>query len=219
MRLTLARRNEIDPDSTDTVLKQYLDDFINLTMTDDIKVFEQYGTLRFTIDNTNPTGIYTFNDVGATDQFATISMEAFITLTLPPNSSYSWNRLSIFQDPGIFYDIWGVNNEDILIPGFPTDMLYYGTQMVFRTIPNTSYDVFIFGYKVAPTFSDIGDPSLPFDYWMRYLAYGAALNYARDYRYDGETRQQIQADFSHERKLLLSRMHGNIKTSRCFPRF
>lgn len=60
---------------------------------------------------------------------------------------------------------------------------------------------------------------MPYDYWMRYIAYGAALNYARDYRFDAEAKNQLKADFSHERKLLLTRTFNQAKLSRCKPRF
>jgi hypothetical protein len=187
-------------------------------MSDDVKVFEQFGTLSFTIDEENTTGVYTFNDVGASSSFTNISQEAFISLTDPPNESISWNQLLIVQDPGIFYSQWGINNTDVLISGYPTEMLYYGTEMVFRTIPNTSYLVQIYGYKIVPEFSATDD-ALPFDYWMRYLAYGAAMNYARDYRFEGEKRSMLASDFQHERKQLLTRTHNQRKVSRAYPRF
>lgn len=219
MRLALGRRNENDPDSNDSTLLQYLNDFISLTMSDDVKLFEQFGTLEFTIDETNTTGVYTFNDVGAVHEFTNISNVGYITLTDPPEGSVSWNRLAVYQDPGLFYDEWGVNNTDILIPGYPTEMLYYGTEMVFRTIPNTSYNVILYGYKIRPELSDDGDPELPFDYWMRYLAYGAAANYARDYRYEGESLARIEKSYARERKLLLTRTHNQRKMQRALPQF
>lgn len=219
MRLCLGRRNENDPDSSDIVFLQYLNDFINLSMTDDVKLFEQFGTLEFLIDESNTTGVYTFNDVGASDQFSNITMEGFISLTNPTDNSVSWNRLAIFLDPGNFYGYWGINNTEVLIPGYPTDMLYYGTELVFRTIPNTEYTVNIYGYKIIPEFSSDGNPALPFDYWMRYLAYGAALNYARDYRFEDSSRARLEKDFSHERKYLLTRTFNQRKIGRCQPRF
>jgi hypothetical protein len=219
MRLAIGRRNENDPDSNDDTLMQYLNDFVNLTMSDDLKVFEQFGTMTFTIDETNTSGVYTFNDVGATDQFTNISQEAFISLLNPINNSISWNKLWISQDPGLFYSEWGINNDETLIPGYPTEMLYYGTEMVFRTIPNTEYQVRIYGYKVVPVFSSDGDPALPFDYWMRYLAYGASMNYARDYRFEDTKRAVLYADYAHERKLLLTMTHNQIKQARSLPRF
>ncbi len=218
MRLAVGRRNKNDPDSSDTTFLQYLNDFINLTMTEDLKIFEQWGTLSFPIDENNTTGVYTFNDVGASDQFSNITNEAFITLTDPPEASISWNRLEVYQDPGQFFDLWGVNNSEILIPGYPTQMLYFGTEFTFRTIPDTGYTIIIYGYKVVPVFAATAD-EIPFDYWMRYLAYGAAMNYARDFRFESETRAMLERDFAHERQLLLTRTHNQIKRSRSMPRF
>lgn len=219
MRLALGRRNQNDPDSNDATYFQYLQDFINLTMSDDIKIFEQFGTLTFTIDETQPGAVYTFNDVGASDQFTNISQEGFISLLDPPDGSISWNQLWIYQDPGYFYGCWGINNTDVLIPGYPTMMLYYGNQMVFRTIPNTAYQVQIYGYKVIPEFSSDGDPALPYDYWMRYLAYGAAKEYATDFRYEETAQARIDRSFFRQRKLLLTRTHNQVKQARCMPRF
>lgn len=219
MRLTLGRRNENDPDSSDSMMLTYLNDFINLTMSDDLKIFEQYDTLIFTIDETNTTGVYTFNDVGADSNFVNISHEGFITLTDPPDGSISWNRLTIFQDPGLFYDEWGVDNTDILIPGYPTGMLLYGNQMVFRTIPDQSYDVYIYGYKEQPEFSSEGNPALPYNYWLRYLAYGAALNYARDFRYNTDDLKRISNNFAREREIVATRTFNQAKRSRGVPSF
>ena len=217
MRLALARRNENDPDASDDVLLSYLNDFISFTMTDDIKLFEQFGTLRFTIDDTNTTGVYTFNQVGASDNFSNISNEGFITLSAPLSSSVSWNRLAIYQDPGQFFGRWGVNNESILVPGYPTEMLFYGTEMTFRTLPNDSYDVIIYGYKIADELNSTSD--LPQDYWLRYVSYGASLNYARDYHLSKESMENIQDGYARERQLLLTRVHNQRKMARCQPRY
>lgn len=219
MRLAIGRRNENDPDSNDNTLFRYINDFVSLSMSDDVKIFEQFGTLSFTIDETNTTGVYTFNDVGAGTTFTNISNEAFISLSDPPDGSISWNQLWIYQDPGQFYSTWGINNTDVLIPGYPTEMLYYGDEMVFRTIPNTSYLVQIYGYKVLPAFSSEGDPEIPQDYWMRYIAYGAAMNYARDYRFEADKLGLLNSAYAHERKLLLTRTHNQRKLSRAMPRF
>lgn len=218
MRIILGRRNENDPDASDEILLRYLNDFYSLSMPNDTKLFESFGTLSFTIDETNTTGVYTFNDVGADSDFMNLSQEAYISLLDPVNNSVSWNQLPIYQNPGEFFAIWGINNDEILIPGYPTNMLYYGTELTFRTIPNTAYLVKIFGYKKNSDFPDADEP-LPFDYWLRYLAYGAANNYARDFRYDAQTRAMIKESFSSERKLLLTNTHNQQKMSRPLPRF
>ena len=218
MRVIVGRRNENDPDSSDDLFFKYLNDFVSLTMPNDTKLFESFGTLSFTIDESNTSGVYTFNDVGAEFEFMNLSQEAYISLLDPVDNSVSWNQLPIYQDPGEFYAIWGINNDEILIPGYPTAMLYYGTELVFRTIPNTSYMVKIYGYKKNTDYPEFDTP-LQFDYWLRYIAYGAAVNYARDYRYEPSTRAAIEATFKSERKQQLTHTHNQVKLSRGLPRF
>ena len=150
MRLAISRRNTNDPDSDDTILLRYLNDFVSLTMGADIRLFDNYGTLRFEIDETVEDGIYTFNDIGADFEFETISQSGFISLSDPPSGSLSWVPLQIYLDPQEFYSYWGVENTDVLTLGMPTDMLFYGNQFVFRTIPDQAYIVNIYGYKKHP---------------------------------------------------------------------
>lgn len=218
MRRALGRRNSNDPDASDSILLRYLNDFVSLTQPNDTKLFESFGTLSFTIDESNTTGVYTFNDVGASFEFMNISQEAYISLLDPVNNSVSWNQLPIFQDPGEFYAIWGINNDEILIPGYPTNLLYYGNDLVFRTIPQTAYLIKIYGYK-----KNIDYPSpnvdLDFDYWLRYQAYGGCVNYARDFRYDERALALIEKTFASERKQMLTHTHNQIKMSRAMPRF
>lgn len=218
MRVTLGRRNENDPDSSDELFLSYLNDFASLIMPNDTKLFESFGTLSFTIDETHTDGVYTFNDVGADFDFINISQEAFISLLDPVNNSVSWNYLPIYQNPGEFFLIWGINNDDILIPGYPTMMLFYGNEFTFRTIPQTSYLVKIYGYKKNQDYPS-PDTILQYDYWLRYIAYGAALNYASDYRYEDSALNKIQRTFSRERKLMLTKTHNQIKLARALPRF
>ncbi len=218
MSIALGRRNSNDPDSDNKRFLYYLNNFVSLSMPNDTKLFESFGTLQFDIDETNTSGIYTFNDVGADFQFMNISQEAYISLRDPIDNSVSWNYLPIYQDPGEFYAIWGINNDEILIPGYPTGMLYYGDQLVFRTIPNTAYQVRIYGYKKNENYPS-PDVPLQYDYWLRYVAYGASVDYARDYRYEASARSLIESTFKSERKLQLTHTHNQIKMSRCMPQF
>ena len=219
MRLAIGRRNANDPDSNDGTLLQYINDFISLTMSDDVKLFENFGTFNFTIDETLTDGVYQLGSDVDGENFVNFDSEILISLTDPVNSSVSWSRLFLYQDPQEFYGYWGINNVDILTIGYPTEVLYYDSQLVFRTIPDDSYTINIYGYKQNPELTDVGDPTIPFDYWLRYVAYGAALNYAKDYRFDAESRQMIKNSFQSERKLLLARTHNQIKTQRGLPSF
>lgn len=222
MRLAIGRRNENDPDSGDVVMNQYINDFYSLTMPNDTKLFESFGSLQFSIDETVTTGVYKFSELalqGADAEFINISQEAFITLSNSPNESVSWNRLQIYQNPMQFFEYWGVNNTDILTIGYPTQMLYYGDEVTFRTIPDTSYDIIIYGYKKNADLVANGNPDLPFDWWMRYIAYGAALEYAVDYRLEEASTARIQREFNKQKKYMLTRTHNQVKMSRAQPRF
>jgi len=218
MRVAIGRRNGNDPDSNDEKLLDYLNDFYSLTMSDDVRLFEQFGTMSFTIDETIGTGVYNFSDLDVDSDFVSIGQEAFISLLDPENNSVSWNQLSIYQDPGEFFSIWGINNNEILIPGYPTNVLFYGNELTFRTIPDTAYLVKIYGYKMNSDFQTQND-ILSNPRWLRYLAYGAALNYATDYRYDQNTLAGIQRGFAREKQLMLQHTHNQIKNSRAMPRF
>jgi len=211
MRITLGRRNQKDIDSNIDKFIGYLSDFLNLEMPNDVKLFEQFGTLTFQIGTGAVDGVYDFNDLpSANFSFSNISLEGFITPTSTGTSSVSWNPLNIYQDPTKFYNKWGVSNVSILTKGYPTDMLYYGDELVFRTLPDVSYNVILYGYKRSATVSEENE-SLPFDWWLRYAVYGAAFNYATDYRYDAKDLGRIEKAFSKERKLLLTNTHNQVK--------
>ena len=60
---------------------------------------------------------------------------------------------------------------------------------------------------------------IQYDYWLRYFAYGASMDYARDFRYDVSVKAELAKDFAHERKLLLAHTHNQIKQSRCYAQF
>ena len=219
MRTGLGRNNSNDPSASDETFLTYLNNFVSLSMPNDLKLFENFSTLSFTIDDTaEPVGVYTFNDVGADEQFINISQEGFISLFDPENESTSWQRLAIYFDPGEFFGFWGINNDDILTEGFPTEVLFYGNQMTFRTKPNDTYLVKIYGYKKLENYDGTAS-TLDFDWWLRYVAYGAMVDYARDYRYSLEDIKRLEKTFARERSLQLTRTHNERKFSRCKPRF
>jgi hypothetical protein len=238
MRLALSRRNQNDPDSSTEVFISYLSDFASLTQSDDVKLFEQFQSFDFQIQANTPVndGIYPFdaslpNGVGITGIYVNEALEAFIADEAL--LGYNWNPLEVYMNPFTFYDYWGPfsvgqdpndpnNNQKVLVPGFPTWMLIYQSQLVFRTVPQLghSYRVRLFNYKQNPDILISGvNNVIPFDYWLRYWAWGAALNYARDYRYSPESLSMIERNFYHERKLLLTRTHNQIKQGRCIPKF
>lgn len=218
MRLAIGRRNELDPDSNDSTLLQYIKDFMSLTMSDEVKIVEQWRSFTMEIDETTTDGVFTFPGASTATNFVNIIPRAMISLLSPQGESVSWYSLWVYQDPEVFYEKWGINNEDILTTGQPTDMLYYGNEFIFRTIPDTDYLVKFYGYQSVTEPSSTTE-ELPFDYWLRFIAYGAAMEYASDYRLGEGTVRSIEKGFKKARKQLLTRTHNQTKTRRCQPRF
>jgi len=218
MRKAISRQNENDPASTNATLLSYVNDFVSLSMPSDIRVPEKFGTLSFTIDETVTDGVYTFNDVGLTVDFMDISNSSFISEYDPVNESTTWNSLTVYVDPKQFYDRWGINNIEVLTAGFPTEVLFYGNEFVFRTIPDTTYLINMYGYKKNANYESSSD-NIDYDYWLRYLAYGAALNYAHDYNFSVSKLALIEKGYLREKTRLFSNVHNRIKHSRCSPNF
>lgn len=220
MRLVLGRRNVNDSDSSDSVFKQYLQDFVSLHMGDDIKVFEKFGAVQFNIDDTVVDSTYSLADLNLKDTFTNISTEGFIYPTTTAGDSYSYMPLEVCLDPHQFYNNWGVENYTLLNAGMPSEMLYYNDTFVFRTIPDQEYTVILFAYRTTPEFDfDDGDPEIPEAYWLRYIAYGAALLYMYDYRYSQEDIADLNRKHRDMRMLLAKRMHSQNKLTRGIPRY
>lgn len=213
MRRVISRRNANDPDSTSVLLTQYINDFYSINMTDDVKLFEQFDTLQFTVDNTVTTGVYSFdpttNNLGSSDNFVNITLSAFCNNQV----------LNIYQDPKQFYLIWNEFDTTKVTTGQPTDMLFYDNEFVFRPIPDQAYTVRIFAYKQNAELSSDGDPEITRDYWYRYLAYGAALDYMRDFNYSSDQIDAMKRHFNTYRKWVLTRSHNQYKQQRAMPRF
>ena len=203
----VSRRNKNDPDSNSAIKLKYLNDFYAFHMNQDVHLFQLEGTLEFTVDETNTTGVYTFNDVSASFDFEYLTVSGFVNN----------NNLCIWHNPEEFYSRWQEFDTTKLTAGQPTDMLFYGNELVFRTIPDQAYTVRIFGYKMNSEFNQAD--TLPFASWVRYLAYGMARNYAQDFNFDDERKASIKAGFIREKNLLLTREHNIRKYERSIPRF
>lgn len=215
MRVATGRRNQNDPDSTTEMFLQYVKDFVTLTFCNDLKAYENYGTYEFTIDETSTDGVIEFD----TTYFINLGGQGFVSLTTQPTDSTSWNEIQIYQDPMQFYQKWGVRNEDILIRGYPTEMLFYGNEIVVRTLPDVSYTIQIYGYTREIDADVTTSKEIPYDWWLRYIAYGAARDYAVDFRLSESTKQSIEKEFRRQKNLMLTRTHTQRRNSRCQPRF
>jgi hypothetical protein len=216
--LTLMRRiigrDSNDNQATDTLMLNYLNDFVTLKMPMSMHLANQFSTLTFNIDETTE-GVYTFNDVGATTDFMDVGTEGFI---FDPNATTSsWSTIGIYRDAESFYNRWGVNNEDTLTKGMSTEVLFYDNQFVFRTIPDKTYTVKMYGYKMPAEYEGTTS-ELQFSAWLRTLAYGSSLDYANDFNYSDEKIAKIEKNYNSERKHLLTQTHSELTKKRCIPK-
>lgn len=219
MRLAIGRRNENDPDSTDAVLTQYINDVRRTEMGSDVHLFEVADTLIFDVDASVTDGVYTWNDVGASTDFINVRPTGHIAQTDQGDEATSWQEIDVCQDPLTFYNRWGIRNTDILTAGFPTQLLYYGNEIVVRTIPDQSYTIHLYGYKLLEDFSSTGNPDIEHDWWLRYLAYAAARAYSVDYMVSPQKMEIIRQEYRRQKKNMLERTHNQIKYERTAPRF
>ncbi len=215
-RRITSKRNPNDPDANFDVIIRYINDFYALHMNQDVHLFKIEGTLKFVIANKTETvndGVITFNEiVGQSSAFEYLTVSGYVDN----------NDLVIWHNPKEFFDRWQEFDTTLLTAGMPTDMLFYGNELIFRTVPDKAYTIRIFGYKRNTIFEETGDnvsQELPFDEWVRYIAYGAARNYAQDFNFDEERKASIKAGFMREKGILQAREHNVRKYERSIPRF
>ena len=217
MRRAIGRRNTEDPDSSDEILITYINDFLTLQMPNGLKLNEKFSSFEFQIDTTNTTGIFDFPDSATSEDFINLDDSGLISAATPADNSLEWWDLCVLFDEKEFFHRWGFNNHETLVKGGPSEVLYWDNKLTFRAIQDKAYIVKLFGYKRPAAVGS--SSSLEFDYWLRYVAYGAARDYAADFRLESEALSNIERNFGRERQLLLTRTHNQIKVDRPPPTF
>lgn len=174
MRAVVGEQDGNDPDAQVDVLMRYIADFVQLSFGDDADVKELYTWWEFT--TTSGTDEYSFADQG----FTRCQPTAWITDTNNSDIELAW-----FYDPGEFF--WRhpltASEED---NGKPVDLLYWDNKVTLRPPPNDTYTVRIVAYKELQVNQDNDgdyDQTQPLeqDYFLRMLAYGAAMDYLADH--------------------------------------
>lgn len=223
MRKVIGQRDASAPDATDDILLEYINEFIQLNMPQDVKLLDNWTFYEFnTVAND-----YDY-DFGADANGVTYS------IVRPPaysinNASATQNSLKMYwhQSPERFYNIWGyITDTDDLTTGQPTDILFYENQFVLRPVPDAVYTIKMRAYKTNQTMEggdslqDGGNPigNFTWDYTYRYIAYGSARDYLRDFL-DTETLAQIEPAYQEYRELMLSRTAAQNLSKIKTPRF
>ena len=207
LRNVTGRVDASDPQFTDTIMLQYLQDFIQLQSTQDIRIFKNKTWYEFNLNELSgdPYDVNLQTIVLANGQVGASTLE-------PP--CYA-NGFPVFwyQDPTEFYAIWP--ETQTYTPQRPTYVLYYNNQLTFRGPPDTDYLIKIAAYQVE---IQITDGVLNQDYLYRYICYGAALDIFSDFGEMDKWREIFPA-FQRYRALVYSRTVSQYQNQRPSPEF
>jgi len=208
VRNVTGRVDASDPLFTDEIMLQYINDFIALLSTQDIRIFKNRTWWEFTISNNDPDPypVDLQNIVLASGQTGASTIE-------PP--AYVGGFVTFwYQSPAEFYALWP--ETQTYTPSRPTYILYYNNSLTFRNPPNTSYSVKIAAYQVEV----MVDPNtgLNQEYLFRYIAYGTALDIFSDF---GETDKwnEIYPMYKRYRALVYARTYQQYQNQRASPEF
>lgn len=209
MKNVIGHGDGEDPQATETVLIGYISDFIDLIMPQDVKLKENFD-------------FFTFTTVANQDEYpinqAPLPINQFVNVGEPvwlvDTSVNSTQRLWFYQDPEVFFDRWLLDTT-ALTPGKPTDVLYFDDKIFLRTVPDSAYQITMIGYKTNGTVDDTTDELFK-DYYWRYIAYGASLDWFADH---GQVDQYnlFMPVFERYRDLVLSRTAQQLINTRPVP--
>lgn len=207
LRNVTGRVDASDPLFTDDIMTQFLQDFIQLDSTQDIRIYKNRTWWEFTLATTDPNPY----PVELQD-LVLVNGNVGASVIEPP--CYA-NGFPVFwyESPQEFYQIWP--ETQTYTPQRPTYVLYYNNELTFRGPPNEDYLIKIAAYQVEVQMNAAG---LAAEYLYRYVVYGAALNIFSDYGEMDKWRDIFPA-FQRYRALVYSRTYSQLQNQRPSPEF
>lgn len=207
LRNVTGRVDASDPQFTDEIMLQYLQDFIMLLSTQDIRIFKNKTWFEFTYGpgNLNPLPINLQNIVLVNGNVGASTLE-------PPCYADGF-PVFWYQDPAEFYQIWP--ETQVYQPQRPRYVLYYNNELTFRGPPDKDYLIKIAAYQVE---LQIQNDVLNQDYVYRYICYGAALDIFSDFG-EMDKWNEIFPAFKRYRALVYSRTYSQYQNQRPSPEF
>jgi hypothetical protein len=209
LRNVTGRVDASDPQFTDAIMLQYLQDFIQLSSTQDIRIFKNKTWYEFTYGpaDLDPFPVNLQNIVLVNGHVGASTIE-------PP--CYA-NGFFVFwyQSPLEFFQIWP--ETQTYQPQRPTYVLYYNNELIFRGPPNTDYLIKMEAYQVEVQI----DPTtnlLSQDYLYRYICYGTALDIFSDFGEMDKWADTFRA-YTRYRALVYSRTYSQYQNQRPAPEF
>lgn len=219
MRNVTGRVDASDPLFTDQIMLGYLNDFIQLESTMDVRIFKNKTWYSFTYGTANanpfPVNLQTLlldNQAGNTTNPVVPQLGAS---TIGPEAYADGFVVFWYEDPANFYQIWP--ETQTYQPQRPTYVLYYNNELTFRGPPDKTYLMKISAYQVEYQLLATDQP-LNQDYVWRYFAYGAALDIFSDYG-EMDKYNEIFQVFRRYRALVYSRTNSQYQNQRPNPEF
>lgn len=215
MRNVTGRVDASDPLFTNEIMLGYLNDFIQLQSTMDVRIFKNKTWFEFDygpIDSSNPDPLpINLQTIRLNTDISTIVGAS----TLEPPAYADGFVMFWYQDPANFYAIWP--ETQTYQPQRPTYVLYYNNTLTFRGPPDKSYHIKIASYQVEYELETLGS-TLNQDYVFRYFAYGASLDIFSDYG-EMDKYADVFPVFKRYRSLVYSRTYSQYQNQRPNPEF
>jgi len=213
LRNVTGRVDASDPLFTDTIMLGYINDFLNLEMPQDMRMFSNKTWWEFDIDPLTPDPYpVDLNALG----YSTIGPPAYVWVENQANPlQITRFALYWFQDPAVFYGKWPQVTG--ATPQRPQDVLYYNNTLTFRGPPDQQYHVQIqanlMEIVLSSTSQDISNP-----YFFRYVAYGSALDIFSDYGEMDKFSMTMPA-YMRYRSMVYARTNQQYANQRPYPNF
>lgn len=207
VRNVTGRVDASDPLFTNEIMLQYIQDFIQLQSTQDVRLFKNRTWYEFTYgpNDPDPFPVNLQNIVLIDGQVGASTLE-------PPVYADGF-YVFWYQNPTEFYGIWP--ETQIYQPQRPTYVLYYNNELTFRGPPNKDYLIKIAAYQVE---IQITNDVLNQDYLYRYICYGTALDIFSDFG-EMDKWRDIYPAYQRYRALVYGRTNCQYQNQRPSPEF
>lgn len=192
-----------DQSVSDDTIYDYIEDFYMLIMGQEMRIFDRRS-------------FYEFDTAASTDEYP-IDLPTIGYSILEDPVWIDGFRINFYTDPLIFFSKWPETQD--YTEQRPTDVLWYGGKLTFRSIPDAVYSVKIKAYIINAGFGDkSGSENIAEDFWFRYLAYGAAIDLLSD---SGEFEKvaQIIPLFERYKGIVNSRTYTQLKDRKVIRNF
>lgn len=214
LRNVTGRVDASDPLFTDSIMLQYLQDFIALQATQDIRIFKNKTWYEFSFGPTDP------NPFPVNLQEIVLVNGNIGASTIEPPCYANGFPVFWYQSPQDFFRIWP--ETQTYQPQRPTYVLYYNNELLFRGPPDIVYNIKMEAYQVElqitnPAYSSPYE-GLQQDYLYRYVCYGAALDIFSDFGEMDKWREIFPA-YQRYRALVYSRTYSQYQNQRPDPEF